>query len=122
MDVKDYADVPGDLAGAARKIWFAGLGAVALAQQEGGKLLASLVSVGEQVEKDMKSAVGSQVDSIGNAAADVEGVWRKMQSGFDAQVGSALRRLGVPTRDEIAELGRRVDALTASIDALKPRR
>jgi polyhydroxyalkanoate synthesis regulator phasin len=41
---------------------------------------------------------------------------------IDAQVSHALHRLGVPTRQEIADLTKRIEKLTASIDALKVKR
>jgi hypothetical protein len=34
---------------------------------------------------------------------------------------SALHRMGVPTRSEIATLGKRVELLTASVERLKPK-
>jgi poly(hydroxyalkanoate) granule-associated protein len=114
-------DVPASLGGAARHVWFAGLGAVALAQEEGARLFDTLVSVGEQVEKEMKKTRLSPAAAVKGATAGVEDAWTKVQAMFDAQMAAALRRLGVPTKEEIAQLTRRIEALTASIEALRAR-
>jgi poly(hydroxyalkanoate) granule-associated protein len=40
---------------------------------------------------------------------------------FDEKLTAALHRLGVPTRDEIRNLTRRVEELNAKVEQLKPR-
>ena len=47
--------------------------------------------------------------------------WQQLGKGLDEQVTAALHRIGVPTRSEIATLGKRVELLTASIEKLKPK-
>ncbi len=104
----------------ANKIWLAGLGALAVAQEEGGKLFANLVKRGRQYE----SKVGMPAMNLGvihdtrdKAAVTIE----KLGKSVDAQVTAALHRLGVPTRDEISMLSKRVEMLTASVEKLKTR-
>ena len=41
----------------------------------------------------------------------VKNAWDKVGNSFDAQVASVLGRLGVPTRDEINAVNRRLDRL-----------
>jgi poly(hydroxyalkanoate) granule-associated protein len=115
-------DVPADVAAAAQRVWLAGLGAAAFAQEEGGRLLALLVSVGEQTEKQLRKARISPSAAVAGAAEGAEEVWARVQKIFDAQITSALHRLGVPTREEIASLTRRIEALTTSIDGLRDAR
>jgi poly(hydroxyalkanoate) granule-associated protein len=119
MPARALTDVPADVAAAAQRVWLAGLGAAAFAQEEGGRLLALLVSVGEQTEKQLRKARISPRGAVAGAAEGAEEVWARVQKIFDAQVTSALHRLGVPTREEIASLTRRIEALTASIDGLR---
>jgi len=114
---KDVREVPADVMEAAQKIWFAGLGAMALAQEETSRLFAALVEKGEEMEK----AGETPIARVKGAAGTAEESWKRIQALIDAQVTAALHRLGVPTRDEIAELGRRIEQLTASIEALKAR-
>lgn len=122
MPVKEVSELPAEVMAAAQKVWFAGLGALAFAQDEGGKLFASLVAIGEQMEKEFRKSMPSPVSAVKDARAGIDGAWQKVQEVFDAQVTAALHRLGVPTKDEIAKLTRRIEALTASIEALKSRR
>jgi polyhydroxyalkanoate synthesis regulator phasin len=91
--------------GSVRQIWLAGLGAAAIAQEEGSKMLGSLVKKGESAEKE--------------ALDKAETTWGNVSHRFDKRVASALQRIGVPTRDEIATLTRRVDALITSVDRLR---
>jgi poly(hydroxyalkanoate) granule-associated protein len=122
MPAREVTELPADVIAAAQKVWFAGLGAVTFAQEEGGKLFASLVAIGEQVEKELRKSVPSPAAAVRGATTGAEDVWRKVQGLFDAQVTATLHRLGVPTKDEIAQLTKRIEALTASIEALKYRR
>jgi poly(hydroxyalkanoate) granule-associated protein len=117
MAPKPLAQVPTEVLDAAQRIWFAGLGAMALAQEEGtrlaghtGQLFSKLVEKGESMEKDGMSPVARLKD----AASGAENTWTKVQALLDAQVIAALHRLGVPTQEEIAEL-------TASIENLRAR-
>ncbi len=122
MPGKHVTNMPGDVVEAAQKIWFAGLGAMALAQQEGGKLVAesnklfhTLVEKGEEMESHGQSPVSRVKEAAGGA----EQAWLNVQAMIDAQITAVLHRLGVPTKDEIAKLGKRVEQLTHSIEALK---
>jgi poly(hydroxyalkanoate) granule-associated protein len=117
-----FKDVPAEVLEAAQRIWFAGLGAMVLAQEEGTRLadgttrlFARLVEHGRELEKNVPSPLARVKDAAGAA----EESWAKVLSMLDAQVAATLHRLGVPTRDEIAELTRRIEQLSASIDSLK---
>ena len=122
MPGSPLSTVPAHVLDAAQRIWLAGLGAMVLAQDEGNKvvkgtgdLVSTLVEKGLQIEK----AGMKQVQDVTGVAGEA---WSRVQVVIDAQVSQALHRLGVPTRQEIADLTKRIDKLTASIDALKPRR
>jgi poly(hydroxyalkanoate) granule-associated protein len=122
MSSNPFSEAPSDLSAAAQRIWLAGLGAMAVAQQQGSrlaegtsKLFAELVEQGRQIERNGKPRVNETKD-VPDAAEDS---WTRVQQLVDAQVTAALHRLGVPTKDEIAELSRRVEQLTAAIEALK---
>jgi poly(hydroxyalkanoate) granule-associated protein len=45
--------------------------------------------------------------------------WDNVTQRIDEQVASSLHRMGVPTREEIATLTARVDALITSVDKLR---
>jgi poly(hydroxyalkanoate) granule-associated protein len=115
-------DIRADLQDAAQRLWFAGLGALALAQEEGnrlaegtGRLFALLVEKGRELEKDGFTPLARVKDASGTAGE----TWTRFQAMVDTQVTDVLHRLGVPTKGEIGELSRRIEQLTASIEALK---
>lgn len=123
MSARDrLTEIPADVLEAAQRVWFAGLGAIVLAQEEGKKavdgtsrLFALLVERGQELEKE----VPSPLSRVKGAAGSAEDAWAKVQATFDAQVTAALHRLGVPTKDEIAALTARIEQLTASVEALR---
>jgi poly(hydroxyalkanoate) granule-associated protein len=105
------------------RVWLAGLGAVAIAEQEGGKFLKNLVAQGEAYEargkerfEEMKEKVE---EATGKARERAGSTWEKVTEGFDDKVASALRRLGVPNREEVATLTKRVEELTKVVEQLR---
>ncbi len=105
----------------AHRIWLAGLGAVALAQETGGKLFNELVQRGREMEARAKLSRPDMTVTLKDATGRAMTAWQQLGKGVDEQVTAALHRMGVPTRHEIATLGKRVELLTASIEKLKPK-
>ncbi len=101
----DVTEIQEKVVGSVRNIWLAGLGAAIVAQEEGSKMFDNLVQKGEEAEKEYREKVSS--------------TWDTVSEKFDTQVAASLHRIGVPTRDEISTLTRRVDALIASVDKLR---
>ncbi|MEM7582704.1 MAG: phasin family protein [Acidobacteriota bacterium] len=121
-------DIPSDIKESAHKIWLAGLGALSAAEEEGSKIFKTLVERGENFENrgrvrydEVKDSVKDSVDNAtGEAKQRVGGAWDKVEERLDDAVTAALGRLGVPSRDEIATLTRRVEELTSVVEQLKP--
>ena len=57
MAKKKSKEVQNDIMESAHKVWLAGLGAVAIAEQQGGKFFANLVDEGQKLEKKSKAKV-----------------------------------------------------------------
>ena len=99
------------------EIWLAGLGALALTEEEGSKFFRSLVKKGEVVERRsrerMQHTLAKAKDAPGNALSKIE---RRV----DDTVETVMHRLGVPTRREISGLTRRIETLAQSVEK-KPR-
>jgi poly(hydroxyalkanoate) granule-associated protein len=110
-----------DLRESARKIWLAGLGALATAEDQGTKVFQNLVEKGEEFESRSEkqfSKVKSRVKSVTDKA---EAQWDKIESAIDEKVTAAVQRLGIPSRDEVRTLTRRVEELTKKVEQLKPK-
>ena len=102
----------------ARQVWLAGVGAWARAQAEGSKLFDSLVRDGMEAEREGSRSQGASAPPGGpgaGGAADVRGfasgAWDRMGQFVEDAVQRSLLRLGVPRREDMEALGRRIDAL-----------
>ena len=99
----------------AQQIWLAGLGAFAKAQQEGNKVYDALIREGEAIQQKTRKVTEDKVTEM---AAKATGTWDKLEQVFENRVARSLHSLGVPTRDEVAALTRRVAELKAELDKL----
>ena len=107
----------------AQQIWMAGVGAFTRAQGEGSKLFEALVKEGMNIEKTTRKLATGRVDAVRDAMEDRVGVvrerasdtWDRLEKVFEDRVQRALNRLGIPGREELAELIDRVDIMTAQL-------
>jgi poly(hydroxyalkanoate) granule-associated protein len=123
--------VDGALAGAVREsaqqIWLAGMGAFAKAQAEGGKVFDKLVKEGLSLQRRTQAVAEERIGEVaGRMTAMADGVtskagqkWDRLESIFEQRVEKALHKLGVPSRRDVDALIRRIDALTAQVEALR---
>ncbi|MBL8517968.1 MAG: phasin family protein [Betaproteobacteria bacterium] len=110
----------------AQKIWLAGLGAFAKAQEEGGKVFEALVQQGQALEKKTRAmagnAVGKAVESARTQAAEsmskATGTIDKLDQVFQDRVHRSLNKLGVLTARDIDDLTRQVTDLSESVRSL----
>jgi poly(hydroxyalkanoate) granule-associated protein len=114
------------LAESAQQIWSAGVGAFTRAQGEGSKLFEALVKEGMSIEQSTRKLATGKVDAVRDAVEDRVGVvreravdtWDRLEKVFEERVQRALNRLGVPGREDIAELTARVNELNAELRKL----
>jgi len=122
--VEEKATLLTDVKHAARQIWLAGLGAYSKAGQEGADYLKDLIKSGESVEKQGKKLVTEQVEaandtvktSVSSVKGKVEVQLDKVEKAFDARVASALNRLGIPSKKDVAALSAKLDELSALLE------
>jgi len=105
-----------ELVDSAHRIWLAGLGALAAAQEEGSKVFDRLVERGKDVESKGKDQAGKARETVREKA---ESAWSTVGDRFDDTLTSALSRLGVPSRDEIRNLTQKIEELNAKVEQLK---
>ena len=97
---------------AVRKVLLAGIGAVALAQEEVEDLVNKLVERGELAEKDGKNLVREIMSKRQKGQEKVEDEYTK-------RVEDILERMNVPTKSDIDALGKKITALSKKVDELK---
>jgi poly(hydroxyalkanoate) granule-associated protein len=105
------------LQGSVEQVWLAGLGALALTEEEGSKFFHSLVKKGEVVEKKSKARIEDVVDAAKKVPATAMST---IERRTDETFQQVMKRLGIPTRRDIDMLTRRIEKLTAASPA-KPR-
>ncbi len=119
--------IPAEIRESAQKIWLAGLGALTVAEEEGNKLFKNLVEKGAEFESQgrdkAREAAGDVREKVGETAERVKSeastIFAKIDAKIDDAVASAVSRAGVPTRDEIGTLTRRVEELTKLVEQLR---
>jgi len=116
---KKAKEIQHEIAENAHQIWLAGLGAVATAQEEGGKLFKSLVEKGENFERVGKDQVERARGAVSGVKVVAESYWETFERTIDDKVTAVIHRIGVPTKDEIDTLTAKVESLTDAIDKLR---
>jgi poly(hydroxyalkanoate) granule-associated protein len=104
--------------GSAHTAWLAGLGAVALAGEQGRGLFDQLVDRGRKLEARGRQEVGRAKGEAGRARRSVGSKVDELGATVDRRVADAMHRLGIPTRDEVATLTRRIEEMTARVSEL----
>jgi poly(hydroxyalkanoate) granule-associated protein len=118
---------------ALHEVWLAGLGAVLRAQRGAPKLLEELIAEGARFQQDkqdlaeqtFRRLVGDAQARLKAGASQARGQAREalenLEQIFQTRVHRALTQLGVPSAEELAVLGSRVEALSQSVEKLARR-
>lgn len=96
----------------AHEVWLAGLGALSLAGEEGGRLFKQLVKKGQGLEQVNKARIHKLADKVESLRGDARNAVARVKSPIESGMNNAMARLGVPSRKEIATLTKRVEELT----------
>lgn len=104
-EVKPFMDM-------VRKVLLAGIGAVALAQDEIEDFVDKLVERGEIAEKDGRKLVREVMDKRKKEA-------EKAEDEVSKRIEEILDRMKVPNKADIETLGDKIAALTKKVDELK---
>ena len=99
---------------ATRKVLLAGVGVVALAQEEAESFVNKLVERGELAEMDGRQLVKDFRERRRKATEEVQ-----EEVELDVRIERILHRLNVPTKNDIDGLSRQITALTKKVDELK---
>jgi len=133
---KDLSETAGDVKDAVQKVFLAGLGALVVAEEEGGKVFKKLIKKGEKIElpglgmariqavrKQIGDGADKATDAVKGRVQDAQYAAGKVaddaEDRLSETVTTVMQRLGVPTRQELAELTASVERLTKHVDRLK---
>ena len=103
----------------AQHVWLAGMGAVAKAQKDGPAAFQEAVAEGLQVLTRSRTTAEKMIhDVFASAQGSASETWDNLEALFQSRVHKALQQLGVPSRDEIRLLTKRVAELNDNVKAL----
>lgn len=110
--IEEVVDERNSLLDALRKILIAGIGGVALAQDELEKFLHKLVDRGEIAEKDARKLIDEVISRRKEEA-------KKAEVEVDKRLEEILARMSVPTKADIDALSEKIVKLTEKVEQLK---
>lgn len=133
---KGFTDTAGNVRDAAQNVFLAGLGALVTAKETGSETFESLVKKGETVDlgglgTERVKQIRQQIDGASERAeeavkgrvSDAKFVAGETATGLEERIQDAvavvMKRIGVPTRAEIAELTASVERLTVRVEEAK---
>jgi poly(hydroxyalkanoate) granule-associated protein len=112
MTKKEKTDAFERLSASARRIWLAGLGAIAEAESRGDEIFESLVEKGESYEKNfkepMEKATGTFRESVSTATSKASSALHDVERLVDDKVAAAMKAMGLASRAEVESLRREV--------------
>ena len=135
----EIVETAGTVRESVQSVFFAGLGALSMAEEEGSKMFKKLVKKGEKVDlpgfgADRITAIRQKLDETTEDATDAvktrvsdaryvaTETADKVEDRVSDAVAQVMKRIGVPTREEISELTASVERLTTHIDTLRRER
>lgn len=105
-----------ELHASVRQVWLAGLGVVGKVQKDSAKLFEALVEEGKKAQAQPEEAAQAPAPNtlkvLRNTLLDQV---QELQERVEAQRARALHRLGVPTKEAIQALSRRVEEIQQSV-------
>ena len=98
------------------------MGAFSKARDERNKVFQALVREGRSIQLRTRAMAEESIGEVAGRVTEVRDrateSWDKLEQVFEDRVSRALARLGVPTRKDVQALIKRVDELTASLNAM----
>jgi poly(hydroxyalkanoate) granule-associated protein len=93
-----------------------------MAEEEGGKFFSSLMEKGQKLEGKSRDQVEKAKGTVAGMKTVAESYWETFGRTVDDQMTAVIHRIGVPTKDEIEALTRKVEDLTVAVDNLRTKR
>ena len=136
---RGLTDAAGNVRDAAQSVFLAGLGALVTAKETGEETFDTLIKKGEKVDlghlgtervkeirKQIDGATDKATGAVKGRVSDARYVAGETANSLEDKIQDAvavvMKRLGVPTREEITELTASVERLTARVEDVKKER
>ena len=109
---------PEFLLNTAQKLFFAGLGAISIAEERGARFVEELAERGRKYEFRGKERVEEAGEALSRAKETAESYKETFEKTLDEKLKSVIGKFGVPSGKEVANLTKRVETLMGSVDML----
>jgi poly(hydroxyalkanoate) granule-associated protein len=108
----------------AQQIWLAGMGAFAKAQAEGKQRFEALIQEGMSLQKKTHAVAEERINEVASrmtsmaddAAARAGKQWDRLETIFEERTARAMKKLGVPSAKDFAELKARIEELAVKVE------
>lgn len=111
-DIREFAKE------SAHKLVLAGLGAVSLASEKGRRFFEDLIQKGRDVEAKSKESAESKQDKMAEIKKMAETYGKTFESTMDEKLKKVIDKIGIPTKQDISNLTRRVETLMANVEGI----
>jgi poly(hydroxyalkanoate) granule-associated protein len=116
--VPSLSDVTAAVTQGVQTVWWAGLGTLSMAEEAGTQVFNALVEEGrswEAARRERTREAARRVQQMGRGGVDAA---EALEERVRQEVDEVLRRVGVPSRDDLDDLRGQVDDLSQRIDRL----
>jgi len=107
--------------GAMRQVWWATLGLLAVVDEQTVRLVDTLVQKGKEYEPSVKEGFKKAGKGIRETTEAVGTQLKDLGEGIEEKVSATAKRMGVPSKNEIESLSRKVDELSTRVEELLTR-
>ena len=113
---EEAAEANNALLSGLRRVLMAGVGAVALTQEQIEDFVGKLVERGEIADGDARKLVSDVIDRRKKTLQDSS---KRAEEGVDRRIESLLARMNIPSKSEIETLSEKISVLSRKVDELK---
>ncbi len=113
---EETAETSNALLSGLRRVLMAGVGAVALTQEQIEDFVGKLVERGEIADGDARKLVSDVIDRRKRMIQDGG---KRAEESVDRRIESLLARMNIPSKSEIETLSEKISVLSRKVDELK---
>lgn len=114
--LEELADTSNTLLSGLRRVLMAGIGAVALTQEQIEDFVGKLVERGEIADGDARKLLNDVVERRKRVVQDGT---RRAEEEFDKRIEGLLARMNIPSKGEIDALSQKIGELNRKVDELR---
>ncbi len=118
MPMENQNDLRKFVKESAHKCFLAGLGAISLASEKGSRFFDDLIKKGRDFEIKDKDGAESTQDNMAEIKKKAESYRKTFESAMDEKLKKVIGKIGIPTREDISNLTKRVDLLMANVEGI----